>query len=275
MHGDFVFALAISAGAALATTVGSFAAMLFRRPGPRVMAFMLGLAAGVMMFVSFGELLRESVGHLGFAPAVLAFFAGLALMFAIDIVVPHLFISEHGGETDYCAEPVRPARPGRHRRRGHRAGPTPRRMLRTGLLIAIGIGIHNLPEGMATFAAAIKNPRLGLAIAAAIALHNIPEGIAVSAPVFCATGSRRKALLWSFLSGAAELVGAGLAALVLLPFLTVTLLSYVLATVAGLMVFISFDELIPGSYANGHEHLSVLGIVSGMAVMAFSLWLLA
>ncbi|MFO7676626.1 MAG: zinc transporter ZupT [bacterium] len=282
MHGDVLLALAISAGAALATTVGSFIAMLFRRPGPKVMAFMLGFAAGVMMFVSFAELLRESVGLLGFAPAVLAFFGGLGLMFVVDLVVPHLFISEHIGGVDHCAEPgPNPAGPGgrghghgrRHRGGGAGAIP-PQRLMRAGVLIAIGIGLHNLPEGMATFAAAVKDPRLGLAIALAIALHNIPEGIAVAAPVFCATGSRRKAFLWSFVSGAAELVGAGLAALVLLPFLTETLLAYVLATVAGLMVFISFDELIPGSYAYGREHLSVLGIVSGMALMALSLWLL-
>ncbi|HDQ98913.1 MAG TPA: zinc transporter ZupT [candidate division WOR-3 bacterium] len=289
MHGDVLLALAISAGAALATTVGSFIAMMFRRPGPKVMAFMLGFAAGVMMFVSFGELLRESVGFLGFAPAVLAFFGGIVLMFVVDLVVPHLFISEHG-LVNHCTEHV--AAPavleaggaghggrGRGHGRRHRGGGTgvipPERLMRTGILIAVGIGLHNLPEGMATFAAAIKDPGLGLAIALAIALHNIPEGIAVAAPVYCATGSRRKAFLWSFLSGVAELVGAGLAALVLLPLLTETLLSYVLAVVAGLMVFISFDELIPGSYAYGREHLSVLGIVSGMAVMALSLWLLA
>ncbi|MFO7639105.1 MAG: zinc transporter ZupT [bacterium] len=280
MHGDILLALAISAGAAAATTVGSFIAMMFRRPGPKVMAYMLGFAAGVMMFVSFAELLRESVSFLGFAPAVLAFFGGILLMFVVDLLVPHMFISEHVSGVDHCADPVVPAGAGgRGHGRRYRGGSgevvPPERLMRTGVLIAIGIGLHNLPEGMATFAAAIKDPGLGLAIAAAIALHNVPEGIAVAAPVFCATGSRRKAFLWSAASGAAELVGAGLAALVLLPFLTETLLSYVLAVVAGLMVFISFDELIPGSYAYGREHLSVLGIVSGMAVMAVSLFLLA
>jgi ZIP family zinc transporter len=147
-------------------------------------------------------------------------------------------------------------------------------LLRTGLLIALGIGIHNLPEGMATFAGAVKSRGLGLAIAAAIALHNIPEGLAVAVPVYCATGSWRKAVTWSSLSGAAELAGALIAAAVLLPFLTATFLNCVLAGVAGLMVFISFDELIPGSYAYGHEHHSVAGIVSGMALMAASIWLL-
>ena len=125
--------------------------------------------------------------------------------------------------------------------------------MRAGLLIALGIGIHNLPEGMATFAGAIKDRGLGLAIAAAIALHNIPEGLAVGLPVFCATGSKRRAFWVAVLSGGAELFGALLAAAVLMPFLTPTVLALMLAAVAGLMVFISFDELIPGSYAYGFE----------------------
>ncbi|MEO0073481.1 MAG: ZIP family metal transporter, partial [candidate division WOR-3 bacterium] len=115
------------------------------------------------------------------------------------------------------------------------------RLLRTGLLIALGIGIHNFPEGMATFAGAMRNRGLGAAIALAIALHNVPEGMAVAVPVFCATGSRRKGLFWSALSGAAELIGALLAAAMLMPFLTPKLLAGLLAVVAGLMVVVATD----------------------------------
>ena len=148
------------------------------------------------------------------------------------------------------------------------------RHLRHRPFVALGLGIHNFPEGMATFVGTLEDPSLGIAIAVAIAIHNIPEGLAVSAPVYAATGSRGKAFLWSFLSGVAEPLGAGLAALVLMPYLNETVLGYVLSAVAGIMVFISIDELVPVSRCFGEEHLSIVGIVVGMAVMAFSLRLL-
>jgi ZIP family zinc transporter len=254
VSGNLVFALVVSAVASLATTGGSLLGLAVRRPGPKVMALALGFSAGVMMFVSFAELLTSSIATIGFPTAAVAFFAGMVLMFGIDVAVPHIFVTEGTVQTNYCDGPDK--------------------LLRMGMLVAIGIGIHNLPEGMATFAGSLKSRGLGLAIASAIALHNIPEGLAVAMPVYCATGSRRKALLWSFLSGVSELVGAGLAALILMPFLTPRFLGIVLAAVAGLMVFISFDELIPGSYAYRHEHLSVAGIVLGMVIMAASLFFL-
>jgi len=292
MHQNFVFALVLSGLASLATAFGSFLGMMIRRPGPRWMALALGFSAGVMMFVSFGELLRVAVADVGYVSASIAFFGGMVVMFLIDALVPHRFVSEHagdrvraggwtGGDLSGTGPPHRGlgrgfGRGGRRRRwQAGQLGPEERSaLLRTGMLIALGIGIHNLPEGMATFAGAIKSRGLGMAIAGAIALHNIPEGLAVALPVFCATGSRRRAFLWASLSGAAEFAGALLAAVVLLPFLTPSFLAITLAAVAGLMVFISFDELIPGSYAYGYEHVSVGGIVAGMAVMAVSIWLL-
>jgi len=254
MRGDFWFAVIVSGLAAAATAGGSVVSLLVRRPGPGFMAFSLGFSAGVMMLVSFAELLRVSIDGVGFGPAMIAFFIGMGVMFLVDALVPHEFVSERG-TAKVCDDQVNA-------------------LLRTGVLLAIGIGIHNLPEGMATFAGALKNRGLGIAIASAIALHNIPEGIAVAVPVYCATGSRRKALLWSSLSGVAELVGALLAAAVLMPFLTANVLNITLAAVAGLMTFISFDELIPGSYAYRRDHMSVAGVVTGMALMAVSLWLL-
>lgn len=260
---DFVFAIALSALASLATVAGGMIALVVRRPGPRVMAFSLGFSAGVMVFVSFAELLPSGIAEAGFLPAVGAFFAGLLLMFLIDAVVPHVFVTEgHDLQVHPDCIPAL-ADDGRANR-----------LLRASILIAIGIAIHNLPEGMATFAGALKNRGLGLAIGVAVALHNIPEGLAVAVPVFCATGSRGRSIFWAFLSGMSELMGAVLAAAVLMPFLSPKLLAIALATVAGLMVFISFDELIPGSYSYGHEHTSVIGLVSGMALMALGIWLL-
>jgi ZIP family zinc transporter len=127
---------------------------------------------------------------------------------------------------------------------------------------------------MATFASTLQDIHLGSAIAVGIAIHNIPEGLAVSAPIYAATGSRRKAFLWSFLSGASEPVGAGLGAVLLLPFLTEIVLGWVLAAVAGIMVFISLDELIPAAKASGSEHIPILGVMAGMVVMAISVGML-
>ena len=176
-------------------------------------------------------------------------------MFLIDSLIPHHYIAEH-----HRTETPEEAQNGK--------------LLKTGLFVALGIGIHNFPEGMASFVGALEDPSLGVAIAVAIALHNIPEGLAVSAPVYAATGSRSKAILWSFLAGIAEPIGAGLAALVLIPFLSDATLGYVLAGVAGIMVFISLDELVPVARSFGEEHLSIVGIFAGMVVMAVSLWML-
>ncbi|MEA3309007.1 MAG: zinc transporter ZupT [Chloroflexota bacterium] len=253
------FALLLSALAGLATTVGSFMAFIIREPGPRVMSFTLGFSGGVMLLVSFVELLASGIDAIGFAAANLAFFGGMLAMFLLDVLIPHDFLAEkHAPEID---------------RRDEMVG-LETQLLKTGLFVALGLGIHNFPEGMATFATALSDPNVGIAIAIAIAVHNIPEGLAVSAPIYAATGSRRKAFWWSFLSGVAEPVGAAMAALFLLPFLNEAVLGILLAAVAGIMVFISLDELLPVARAYGEEHLSILGIVTGMAVMSFSLWLL-
>ena len=153
--------------------------------------------------------------------------------------------------------------------------PPRHRMMRTGLLTALVVGIHNFPEGIATFMASVDSTEIGLAIAAAIAIHNIPEGIAVSVPVYYATGSRKKAFWYSFLSGISEPVGALAAYLVLMPFMSPVLLNCVFAAVAGIMVFISLDELLPAAREYGQPHIAIYGLLSGMAVMALSLILLS
>ncbi len=253
MSANIVTALLLTAGAGLATTIGSFIGLAVQKPGPRFMGFTLGFSAGVMILVSFVELLQQSIQSIGFMPAHVGFFTGMITYFLIDTLVPHEYVGE-----------------------GH---PTPQRsgsdnLMRTGLLVALGIGIHNFPEGMATFVGALKDVRLGTAIAVAIAVHNIPEGVAVSVPVYLATGSRKKAFLWSFLSGVSEPLGAALAALFLMPFLTVQVFGYVLASVAGIMTAISIDELIPAAKAYGSKRMPMLGLMAGMLIMALSLHLL-
>jgi ZIP family zinc transporter len=245
-------ALLLSAGAGLSTTIGSLIGLVARKPGPRFMGFTLGFSAGVMILVSFVELLQGSIESIGFLYGHLAFFLGMSSFFLIDFLVPHEYIGQ----------------------RDHPGGKSEDGLMRAGLLVALGIGIHNFPEGMATFVGALEDLRLGIAIAVAIAIHNIPEGLAVSAPVYAATGSRRRAFLWSFLSGVSEPIGAGLAALILLPFLKPALLGWVLAAVAGIMVSISLDELIPVAKSFGTEHLPIVGVIAGMLLMAVSLWML-
>jgi len=253
MNSTIGFALLLSALAGLSTTVGSLLGIFIRKPGPRFMTLTLGFSAGAMILVSFVELLPGGIEAVGFAPAHLAFFGGMVAMFLVDALIPHDYMAEH-----------------HHTEEEKRQG----QLLKTGLFVALGIGIHNFPEGMASFAGALESRELGMAIAFAVAVHNIPEGLAVSAPIYAATGSRGKAFLWSFLSGLAEPVGAGLAALVLMPFLNETVLGIVLSAVAGIMVFISLDELVPVARSFGEEHLSIVGVVAGMAVMALSLWML-
>ncbi len=252
MDNNIGIALLLTAGAGLSTTLGSLLGLAVRRPGRRFMGFTLGFSAGVMILVSFVELLPNAIDGIGFAAAHAALFLGMGAMFLLDLLVPHQYLDHHD----------------------HPADPDSGRLVRTGLLVAFGIGIHNFPEGMATFAGALQDLKVGAAIAVAIAMHNIPEGLAVSAPIYAATGSRGKAFLWSFLSGLSEPAGAALAALVLLPFLSPTVLGWVLASVAGIMVSIALDELIPTAKSIGQDHTPIVGVIAGMVVMALSLWLL-
>jgi len=244
-------ALLLTTFAGLSTVIGSFLGILLPKPSGRFMSVTLGFSAGVMILVSFVELLQKGMESIGFAPAHVAFFAGMLAMFLVDALIPHEYMGEHA-----------------------EGGGKERSLLKTGLFVALGVGIHNFPEGMATFAGTLQDIHLGTAIAVAIAIHNIPEGIAVSAPIYAATGERRRAFLWSFLSGVAEPLGAALAALVLFPFLSEAILGVMLSAVAGIMTFISLDELVPVSRSFGEEHASIVGVILGMAVMAGSLWLL-
>ena len=262
---NFWIPLLLTAGAGLATGIGSALAFFARRTNTRVLSFSLGLSAGVMIYVSFVELFRQADAALaaewgermGGALTAASFFAGILLIGIIDRLVPSV---ENPHEAHKVEEmDARPNHP---------------KLMRMGLLTALAIGIHNFPEGIATFTAAMDDTALGVAIAVAIAIHNSPEGIAVSIPIFYATGNRRKAFLYSLASGLAEPIGAVMACLVLMPFMTPTLMGCILAGVAGIMVFISIDELLPAAREYGQAHTSIYGVVTGMAVMAASLILL-
>lgn len=251
MDGNVGIGLLLTTLAGLSTTVGGFLAVFVRKPGPRFMSLTLGFSAGVMVILSFMELLSHGIETVGFISAYVAFFAGMLVLFLMDVLIPHQYMAER-----------------------QTTGEVERSLFKTAILLALGIAVHNFPEGMATLAGTLQDVSLGAAIAVAIALHNIPEGLAVSLSIHAATGSRRKAILWSFLAGLAEPAGAAIGALVLLPFLNATVLGLALSAVAGVMVFISLDELVPGAHSFGEAHLSIVGVVAGMALMVASLWML-
>ncbi|MFA6030551.1 MAG: zinc transporter ZupT [Elusimicrobiota bacterium] len=259
-HGSVLFAFALTALAGLSTGIGSAIAFFARRTNTRLLAFSLAFSAGVMVFISLFELLPESRGTLAgrFGPAsgawaaFGAFFVGIAFTALIDFLVPSF-------ENPHEHRHIEEMEPG--------GGTGERRLMRMGLLSAFALTVHNIPEGLATFVAALNDPTTGLSIALAIAIHNVPEGISVSVPIFYATGDRRKAFLYSFATGLAELVGAALGYLLLAPFIGPTLFGLAFAFVAGIMVFISFDELLPAAHDTGDHHLVLFGLLAGMGVM--------
>ena len=255
-----IFALLLSTFAGLSTVIGALLAFVIKRPRRYFLPFALGLSGGVMLYVSFVELLPEGIKGAGEFKAVLAFFMGIVFIAIIDLLIPEMENPHHFQD-------------GRKRGHGDDTTCTPA-MMRTGMFTALAITIHNFPEGIATFATALTDINLGIVIAIAIALHNIPEGISVSVPIYCATGSRKTALKYATLSGLAEPLGAIIAYLVLMPFLNESVLAILLAVVAGIMVYISIDEIIPAAYSYGKSHIVVIGTVTGMAIMAISLFML-
>lgn len=250
-------ALALTLVAGLSTGIGSAIAYFIKHPKVLYLSFSLGLSAGVMIYVSFVELLPDAIEALGERWSVLFFFIGIGFIALIDLLVPE---RENPHNYEGLEEPKSPD--------------ASHHLMRTGVMTALAIGIHNFPEGLATFASALNDVHLGIFIAVAIAIHNIPEGMAVSMPIYFATGNRNKAFLYSFLSGISEPVGAVIGYLVLMPFLTPMVLAGTLAFVAGVMIYISLDELLPMAHRYGHGHLVISGVILGMLVMAVSLLIL-
>ncbi len=269
---DFLFAFFLSLIAGLSTTIGSVIAFIVKKPNPKFISFVMGFSAGVMIYISFVELLFESMASLK-QFGVLFFFIGMSIMFLIDVLVSHKY--EFENSIEILVNDNGSYKPHLHYGHIHRkkfnGEKKNLKIEKTSLFIILGVFIHNFPEGMATFIGTIAEIELGLLLTLAITLHNIPEGIAVSLPIYAYTGSKKKAFKWSFISGISEPVGALITWVILFPFITPTLLSALLGVVGGVMVYISLDELLPASRSLGKEHHSILGIMSGMIIMAFSL----
>lgn len=269
---DVLIAFGLTVLAGLATGVGSVIAFFARKTDYRFLGISMGFSAGVMLYVSFTEILTKadvSIAaaygpQLGGWVTVLSFFTGIGLIGLIDWMVPK---TENPHELRAPADLAR-LKP------GSVLEPPSAGLMRMGRFAALAIGIHNFPEGMVTFLSALDDLSIGIALTIAVALHNIPEGISVSVPIYYATGSRRRAFVYSVLSGLSEPVGALLGYVLLRAFFTDAVTGVLFAAVAGIMVYISLDELLPAAHRYGREHDALLGIIGGMAVMAISLVLL-
>lgn len=272
----FAFMLTLFAG--LSTGVGSLIAFFAKKTNKKFLSISLGFSAGVMIYVSMIEIFVKAQDALtselgekaGAIWTVVAFFGGMFLIALIDKLIPSaenphearsvVADCEGCGECEICVKEQKAKR-------------EKEQLMRTGVFTALAIAIHNFPEGMATFVSAFQDPSVAIPVVAAIAIHNIPEGIAVSVPIYQATGSRRRAFFYSFLSGFAEPIGALIGWLVLIPIMSDMVYGIIFGAVAGIMVFISIDELLPAAREYGEHHLSVYGMIGGMMVMAASLLL--
>jgi ZIP family zinc transporter len=211
----------------------------------------MGFSAGVMIFISFAELLQEAILLFEIFVGSLFFFLGMGIMFIIDVAISH----KYHFQEDYFKEECT----------------IDERLTKASYFVFLGVFIHNLPEGLATVVGTLENIELGIILAFAIALHNIPEGIAVAIPTCASFDDEKKGFLLAFLSGMSEPIGAVVFGLIFLPFINQYVITALLAVVAGIMVYISVDELLPISQCFGNERMSMIGLVSGMFIMALSL----
>ncbi|MDD4206112.1 MAG: zinc transporter ZupT [Candidatus Delongbacteria bacterium] len=263
-EGNVILAFSLTLFAGLSTGIGSVMAFMSKGFNPKFLAGSLGFSAGVMIYVSLVEIFdkaRESLAGFygpekGYYLTTLSFFAGMALIAIIDKMVPSFENPHEPRCVEDCEKKSKD-----------------RKLMRMGVFSALAIGIHNFPEGLATFISALQEPTLAISITAAIAIHNIPEGIAVSVPIYYATKSKKKAFYLSFLSGLSEPLGALIGYFVFKHFFGPAIFGVVFAGVAGIMVFISLDELLPTAEKYGEHHVAIYGLVAGMLVMAASLLL--
>jgi len=268
MENNVLFALGLTLFAGLSTGIGSLIGFMSKQFNPRFLTIALGFSAGVMIYVSMIEIFvkaRDSLtvsfgGKMGYVLTVVSFFAGIAVIALIDKLIPSY---ENPHEIN-VEQKIKDS-----------TDEQKKKLMRMGMFSALAIGIHNFPEGLATFMSGLTNPTLGVSIAVAIAIHNIPEGLAVSAPIFYATKSRKKAFVLSFLSGLAEPIGALIGYFVLRSIFNETTFGVIFASVAGIMVYISLDELLPTAEEYGEHHLAIGGLIAGMFIMAVSLLLFA
>lgn len=270
---DIIFALAITLFAGLSTGIGSLLAFYTKKTNEKFLSAALGFSAGVMIYVSFIEIFpeaRESLEalygeKLGYIYTTIAFFVGVAVIAIIDKFIPEAENPHQMRDVEEIEEMGEISQEESNKRK----------LKRTGMFTALAIAIHNFPEGLATFIGALEDPALGVSIGIAIAIHNIPEGIAVSVPIYYATGSKRQAFKYSFLSGLAEPLGGIVGFLLLKTVINDAMFGLVFAGVAGIMVYISLDELLPTAEKYGEHHIAIYGLILGMIVMAVSLILLS
>ena len=266
MESNIWFALGLTVFAGLSTGVGSLIGFVSKELKPRFLSAALGFSAGVMIYVSLVEIFvkaRDSLAvgmgeRRGYFVTVVSFFAGMLLIALIDKLLPS-YENPHEMNTPAKLE--------------GRSEQEKAKLMRMGVFSALAIAIHNFPEGLATFMGALTNPTLGVSIAVAIAIHNIPEGLAVSAPNYFATPGKRKAFILAVRSGFAEPSGALIGYSLLRAVFNDSMFGIVFASVAGIMVYISLDELLPTAEEYGEHHVAITGVILGMAVMAGSLLL--
>ncbi|MBQ7018275.1 MAG: zinc transporter ZupT [Bacteroidales bacterium] len=292
VEGNFIMAFLLTLFAGMATGIGGAIILFVKRFSPKFLCATLGFSAGVMILISLVELFQEAREalslefgeHLGLFYTLVSFFGGMAIIALIDNLVPKesnphevnsMTIQVHDEAVGVQKAVISFAdeEPLPDKSSPVQDGKKGGKLLRLGILSALVIAVHNFPEGLATFISAMDNVELGASIAFAIALHNIPEGIAVAIPIYYATQRKWRAVGYATLSGIAEPLGGVLGYLVLRSVLTPSLLACVLALVAGIMVYISLDELLPTAESYGQHHIAIIGVISGMVFMSFGLLL--
>ncbi|EIY2039114.1 zinc transporter ZupT [Campylobacter jejuni] len=279
-------AILLTLFAGFSTAIGSIIAFFSRKDDLRVLSLGLGFSAGVMIYISFMEILPTALkdfknhydSHWAELLGLACFFGGILISLLIDKLIPE-DVNPHEPKEDLselkiCPLPQKGQNPPKFHPGEKLHQINTKALKRTGIFTALAIAIHNFPEGFATFISSLDNLTLGIAIAIAVAIHNIPEGLAVSLPIYHATGDKKKAFIYSALSGFAEPLGAFVGALILLPFMGDLTLAISFAVIAGIMVFISLDELLPAAKTYDKTHDSLYGLIAGMAIMALSLNLL-
>ena len=272
-------ALILTLIAGAATGIGGALVLFKKKISSNFLAGALGLSAGVMIFISLAELFPEAQAEImatgsikyGEALVLIAFFVGMGLITLIDFAIPEY---ENPHEATGLSLDAKTAAVGMLEQNGNEKA-----LHRLGIMSALAIAIHNFPEGIATFIGALNDPQMGAGITFAISIHNIPEGIAVAIPIYYATKSKGKALLYATLSGMSEVIGAVLCLAVTTVFgVELTgegpIFPLILAAVAGIMIYISLDELLPTAEKYGKHHVAIAGVVGGMAIMGISLIIL-
>ncbi len=249
MEQQAMIAMALSLAAGLATGIGGLVVCFLKVPTRRLLSIGLGFSGGVMVAVSLMDLLPEAFSAcmvpmgkvVGGFYAIVVMAIGMLLAALIETFVPerpNFLGSEERGS-----------------------------VYRIGILSVLVVVLHNMPEGVATFLSSYKDLSIGIPIAAAIALHNIPEGIAISVPLFYSTGKRMKAFSYSLLSGLSEPLGAVIAFFLLKNFVDEFILGMLYALIAGIMLFISLDKLLPSAWTYGSRKASILSTACGIALM--------